>query len=191
MPLDLRDLRGKDPEGRQAERLLRAGVRFEPTRQQLRQLQRQEARQANARADKRADNPPSAIAPPASSSQLAVAITETRDFRRFNRDRGTEVERFEQRQLKRTEDVLDEACRRRLTERNAPLVQRTERNRAKRLKRKLRRQTSERQCEHNGSKEEESEDSAGDGGRGEGSRLGPSLPLFPHPSSQDDASPSS
>lgn len=128
MPLDFKPLQGKDPEAQHAERLLKAGYSHEPSRHELRKLERQEkAGQVEA-------------LPSHQPIGLKVELSATRDFRRFNRDRGQEVERLQQRERQRGEAEIDSAHQRRLEELNAPLQAKTEKNRRKRHKRQLRQQ---------------------------------------------------
>lgn len=119
MPLDLTPLKSKDPEGLDAEKLLKAGHKFPLTskQQRIEQCKQQKAqRQAFP-----INNP--------------IDINDM--YTKYNRNKRYEVEKFKQEEASRLEEKIRAAHQNRLAERNQPLLAKTEKNRQRRLDRKI------------------------------------------------------
>ena len=117
MPLDLNVLSNKDPMGLEAEQLLRSGHQYPLTRKQQRIEERNKSRASTE-----------------DTSKSFMLINDPR----MNRNKRSEVERFKANIAAKAEKEIDEAYEKKLEVRNLPILTKTEKNREKRLKRKLR-----------------------------------------------------
>lgn len=111
--MDFRVLKSNDPTGEKAEALLRSGHKYPLTAKQKRIEEKKKKREVEE-----------------------PRVSHNYESLRSNRNKRHEVEKYKEAQVQRAEEELDHAYTQKLAQRNLPMVQKTEKNRLKREKRK-------------------------------------------------------
>lgn len=118
--MDLGVLKGKDPMGLETEQLLKSGIKYTPTSKELRIFNKQQQRNNNKN-EQRPFYPVSVNDP------------------RANRNKRSEIEKFKQVQVDKIEREIDRVHEEKLKEKNLPIIKKREKNREKRLRKKVNR----------------------------------------------------